>query len=102
MLDVFSRLASVEMLYTYLCGHNHLIIEFRTALKLLPRRLCFARASSSWSHQAKSGPLQPGLYNVYAHVKPADDRQPSYQTLVSEARLHPSERYDRGSGTAGH
>ena len=44
-------------LLIYLCGHNNPIIGFRPALKLSSRRLSFARASSSWSHQAKSGPL---------------------------------------------
>ena len=48
------------------------------ALKLLSRRLYFALVSSSWSHQAKSGPLQAGLSNAYAVVSSDDDRRPSH------------------------
>ena len=57
-------------LLTYLCGHNNPIIGFRPTLKLFCRRLCFARASSSWSHRAKSGAIQPGLSNSCASSLP--------------------------------
>ena len=45
-----TRLICLKNLLTYLCGHKNPIIGFRPVLKLLSRRLCFARASSSWSH----------------------------------------------------
>ena len=48
--------------------------------------LCFTRTSSSWSHQAKSGPLQPGLSNAYAVVPSDGDRPPPHLTLFSEER----------------
>ena len=61
---------------------------FRPALKLLARRLCFTSASASWSHQAKSGPLQSDLSNANAVVPVADDRRPPHQTLVF---IHPND-----------
>ena len=48
-------------------------------------------SSSSWSHQAKPGPLPPGLSHAYAVVPAANDRRTTDQTLVSEERLHLSE-----------
>ena len=89
-------------LLDYLCGNNNPIIVFRPALILLFRRLYFARAASSWSYQAKSGPLQPGLSNAYAFVPAADDRQTPHQTLVSEERLNPYERHDQATEIAGY
>ena len=72
---------------TYLCGHNHPIFGF--ALKFL---------SSSWSHKAKTGALRPVLFNAYTVAHSADDRRSPHQTLVSEERLHPSERLDLLTG----
>ena len=92
---VFRLVVFYYHLLTYICGHYTPIIGFRPALKLLSRRLCYARASSSLSHQAKSGPLQTGLSNAYAVILAADDRRPPHQTLVAEERLHPSERHGR-------
>ena len=65
---VFSTLIRVLL---NLCGRNNPIIGFRPAWKLLSRRLCFARVSSSRSHRAKSGPLQPGSSNAYAVISSA-------------------------------
>ena len=87
----------VIYLLTYLCGQNKTIIGFRTALKLLSRCLCFARACYSSSHRAKSGPLQPGLTNAYAVVPPAADRQAPHQTLFSRRNvfIQPGQRNSR-------
>ena len=103
---ILSALLNAKWTYnllTYLCGHKNPIIGFRPALKLLSRRLCLARASSSWSHRAKSGPLQPGLSNAYAVVLSVlEGRRPPHQTLLLEERVHPSEGHGRASGTAGY
>ena len=87
-----------------ICGINLLtyvaITTRLSGFSLLSRRFYFARASSSSSHQAKSGLLQPVLSNAYAFLLAAYDRRP--QTLVSEKRLHTSERHGQASGTAGY
>ena len=77
----------------YLCGHNNPIIGFRPALKLPSRRLCFARASSTWSHHSKSRPLQLGLYNGYAVVPPADGHQPPQKALRAKTLLSKIKKY---------
>ena len=57
----FRHVLHNEMTNHLQISHNNPIIGFRPALKLLSRSLCFARASSSWSHQAKSTRKQSSL-----------------------------------------